>query len=154
VAPRITFDLPSTEFHWCEGQLTAAGLAPYISTRTTVEWFHLDSSPDVSVEGQITLGGERLPFTWRQRPQSAELEVFYGGAASSGRRDWLLAILDDLDRAFPGRERHLAEPPPPSFRDRFAEMLSLPVGCTLVLAVVCAILFLAAYGVFALLQRP
>jgi hypothetical protein len=154
VAPRIAIDLPSAEFSWCEGQLTAAGLAPYTSTRTTVEWLHLDSPPDVAVEGQITLGGQRLPFTWRQRPESAEFEVFYGGAAKCAGRDWLAAILDDLDRAFPERKPHVVEPPSLPFRDRFAEALSLPVGCALVLAILGAILFLAAYGVFALLQRP
>jgi hypothetical protein len=154
VAPRITIDLPSADFGSCEAQLVAAGLAPYVSTRTTVEWLHLDCPPDVSVEGQITLGGERLPFTWRRRPDSAEFEVFYGGAGPRAQREWFLALLDDIERAFPEREQRVVEPPPATFRDRFAEALSLPVGCALVVAVLGAMLFLAAYGVFALLQRP
>ena len=154
MAPRITIELPSNDFDWCERQLTDAGLSPYVSTRTTVEWLHLDCPADVTVEGQITLGGERLPFTWCQRPEAAEFEIYYGAAVNREDRDWFLAILDELEKVFLEREQQITEPQPPAFRDRFAEALSLPVGCALVVFVIGAILFLAGYGVFALLHRP
>lgn len=80
--------------------------------------------------------------------------MFYGDAVACRRRESLLAILDEVAKVFPERERKIVEPPPATFRDRFAETLSLPVGCALVVFVIGVILFFAGYGVFTLLHRP
>jgi hypothetical protein len=72
--PYVRQKLPSADFTWCEGRLREAALSPYTSSRTTTEWFHLDSPPDVTVHGSITVRGERFSFRWRSQSGAAEIE--------------------------------------------------------------------------------
>lgn len=144
--PYVRQKLPSADFAWCESQLREAQLTPYVSRRTTTEWFHLDSPPELAVDGSISFQGERFPFRWRLVSGVAELEVNLVGHSRKSE----LALLDQLIAIFPDTEPPQVVRPP--FRDRVAETLAPPVGCLFVLFVIAAVLFLAGYGVVALLR--
>ena len=144
--PYVRQKLPSADFAWCESQLREAELTPYIANRTTTEWFHLDSPPEVTVHGSITFHGQRFPFRWRLQSGAAELEVDVVGYGRKAE----LALLDQLIAIFPDAES--PQVVRPSFRDRFAETLAPPVGCLFVLFIIAAILFFAGYGVVTLLR--